>query len=1541
MQAMKGERTVPDALLVTLVANGVATTSVFDAGTSASSSLGTPAGAIARIEADAASLALSPARGCELIGEGGAPVARMALSAGGEHVVAARDAQGAPVSIHIRPSAPGLRMFCTIGFAYDAEISIGRSEGCALSYASPFVSSEHASIRLVGDEFSVCDRGSANGTFVNGAALRSGESRALRPGDVVQVLDLIVLIGHRFVAINAPQGLVASDIPGAAAIDHAAFSAACPPASEVSGELPLFYPAPRLSHSVHPRAFQVDDPPAAKRPDDAPALMQLGPSFLMGIVSIFTVSSAVARLAGGADPMTTVPMLAMSVSMIGGMVIWPLVSKRYTKRRDARDELRRESAYSDYLNRMEARFGEECDAQAEILRDARTDAASLVGRALEGNPRLMNRRPDNDDFMTLRVGIGDAPLSADIRWPQQRFTMDSDKLLDKVAALAATPPLVRDVPLAFNAFEQRVAGVVGDRRDVWAFARGLIVQICALYSYQDVKLSLIADAEEEAEWGFLRAMPHIFDDAGVVRDIAVDPESALEMAMRFERELEARADMRAETPADYGAYHVIVCASASLSERLEVVSKIATLRSNKGFSLLFFGEGVNDLPRDCEYVIDLSEHGFSAFGSQDLSPAAKARAARMFARSDASGSMQAFDPDIAVSADDARAFALAMARVRLDIPSQRAALPASLGFLEMFKCGNVADLDIGRRWAEHDASRTLQTPVGVDAQGEWSMLNLHEKIHGPHGLVAGTTGSGKSEFIITYILSMCVNYPPDQVAFVLIDYKGGGLAGAFDNDRFRLPHLAGTITNLDGAAIARSLVSIKSELKRRQDLLNRAREVTGEATVDIYKYLSYYRQGVLEEPLPHLFLVADEFAELKTQEPEFMDELISAARIGRSLGVHLILATQKPSGVVNDQIWSNSRFKVCLKVADAADSKEMIKRPDAAEIKGPGRFYMLVGYNELFTGGQAAYAGGGYVERDAYEPRRDNAVELVDDGGAAIASLRPTSAARASDVSEMNAVLERVCETARACGKRAGRLWLDPLPDRIVAADLERRYAYERPDAGLAAVVGELDDPARQSQSLFSVDFAHEGNVLLYGAPGSGVDALAESILVSLATHYGPDELSIYAIDLEAGMLTALCPLPHCGGVVLAGDEERFASLMRLISGEMSRRRALFAQAGGSFERYNASAGRPLARIVLAIANMAAFYELHPDFEERIAQIARDAPRYGIHMLVTAASASGVRMRMRASFGAQVVTSFNDAGDYTSVLGAMRGVVPPKQDKRGLVRIGKELFEFQGASIAASADDEPAAIERLAQGWRERGDACATPIPALPPRVHAADMGKAPEGRVCVPVGFLKDEVEPAWFDFSRCPFMLVLGNDLDGIGRYLRGVRDYLSASGLSYAVVDEQGVLGEVDDARVLRAPAVVERVLGDVVEGATACDVLVFASIVQTIADLPAALSTSVQEWLSDERCVGSTAVMAACEMWRAKIIYADWFKVTTAYANGIWVGSGFADQAMFRYSRVLPAFRLPQARSEGFYALRGDVSCVRLIEAQDEGQDEAGR
>lgn len=209
-------------------------------------------------------------------------------------------------------------------------------------------------------------------------------------------------------------------------------------------------------------------------------------------------------------------------------------------------------------------------------------------------------------------------------------------------------------------------------------------------------------------------------------------------------------------------------------------------------------------------------------------------------------------------------------------------------------------------------------------------LDVHEKYHGPHGLVAGTTGSGKSETLQTYILSLAVNYSPDDIGFFIIDYKGGGMANLFDG----LPHMIGSISNLSGNQVKRAMISIKSENRRRQRVFSE----NGVNNINLYTKL--YKNGEAKEPIPHLFIIIDEFAELKREEPDFMRELISVAQVGRSLGVHLILATQKPSGTVDDNIWSNSKFRLCLRVQDQQDSKDMLHKPDAAYLTQPGRGYL-------------------------------------------------------------------------------------------------------------------------------------------------------------------------------------------------------------------------------------------------------------------------------------------------------------------------------------------------------------------------------------------------------------------------------------------------------------------------------------------------------------------------------------------------------------------------------------------------------------------------
>lgn len=1413
------------------------------------------------------------------------------------------------------------KCFRAVCFVKDFSCVIGRSPDADVRYDAPEVSGGHARLSLLGDTFTLEDLGSTNGTLVNCHPLPAKSPRRLAVGDVVQIASFTCMVGHGYLVANCAESVpLEASISGAALIEHARLKEGSPDPVEPTGEERLFYPAPRLMHSVHKRAFTVDSPPQGKKRDEAPAIMKLGPSFIMGLTSVFMIASTVSRLAGGADVMTTLPMLAMSISMIAGMLVWPLISKRYERKRDEREEARRESTYTDYLNAIEHALQQECAAQAAVLAENRVTVPTLLDKAAALSPDLMNRTSAHSDFMDLRVGTGSLPLEADIRWPAEQFAVDRDRLLAKVIEVSHRPPQLVGVPLAFNPAEHYVAGVVGPRAEAWAFARGLVVQLCALMSYQDVKLMLVADEAEKAEWDCMRSLPHLFDDADQGRFLATTSEELMGLTMHLERELERRASQRAEEAIDAGPRYVVLCANKALTDPSETIARLARLRSYRGISLVFMGGELKDLPRECAYVIDLT--GAIASGAAYGAPTG----ACMFDRADVSGTMLPFAPDINVLPKHVDGFARCMAHVRLDVPGQRTSLPSSLGFLEMFEVGNVGQLNIAARWAKADASRTLQAPVGVDAQGAPAMLNLHEKVHGPHGLIAGTTGSGKSEFIITYVLSLAVCYPPDQVAFVLIDYKGGGLAGAFDNDRFHLPHLAGTITNLDGAAISRSLVSIKSELKRRQDAFNRAREVTGEATMDIYKYISYYLRGVLGDPIPHLFIVADEFAELKQQEPEFMDELMSAARIGRSLGVHLILATQKPSGVVNDQIRSNMRFKVCLKVADAGDSKEMIGRADAAEIRDPGRFYLLVGFNEYFIGGQAAYAGAPYAPVERFVPKCDDAVELIDNVGASVAALRPARGCAQSGLSEINAALDGIQRIADARRLAAGRLWLEPLPERLSLPQIETRYAEEieaaRAEGNVVAVLGEMDMPAEQRRVPYMMNFHRDGNLIIYGAQDARCESLVITILASLSHTYEASRCSFYVADFASGELGVLASLPQCGGVVLSDDGERLENLFRLVEREMDARREALSVGG---ERG--------ADIVVALANLASFYELYPDFEQRLVTVARDAPRYGIYLIVTASTAMTPHTRLKANMGTSIALALNDQNDYLSIFGTRGDVTPARLPMRGLVRKNKKLYEFQGA-LSVPHGDDPA--ESLASACVE-GPGRARQIPKMPVHVYASDMHTLQERDLGLPLGYSFRTLGEVSYPVDRFPSCLVTGNDVQEIAKYLAGLREALAAGTRSYKFFDLSSGLHAAGDGCVLSSVVDIAHSIRALAEG-DAPDILVLADVMRLFKGLPAAEAQMLKDWISQERYAGVTSLVVATELWRVKSVYDEWFKVVSAYGSGVWIGSGMGDQTLLRTVRAEAQYRAVRKPSEGFVVVNGSAELVRLLEPEHWDGDE---
>ena len=710
--------------------------------------------------------------------------------------------------------------------------SIGRTNDNNFCYENRFVSGKHAKLAFDGNGWFVSDSGSTNGTYVNGLKI---DSRALCPGDFVYIMGLKIIIGNNFFAVNNPDFLLKIN-----AKNLVAYRPQEAVSRSETAELPekeFFFRSPRFHREIEHTEIKIDPPPQLQKPDTVPLALMLGPSITMGMTSMSTGLLTLNNvISNGGNISQALPSLMMSVSMLLGTVLWPILTKKYEKKARIKNEKKRQEKYLAYLDGVRDEIKRKCKEQSDILSENLITADECANRIAEEKSNLWERVNGQSDFLRLRLGIGNLPLDADIKYPEKKFTLDDDTLQDAMLSLGAEPKKLNNVPISVSLVDNTAIGICGSSVLTNNLVKSLMLQLISLHSYDEVKIFLITDKASEKEWDFIKYIPHFWNDDKTVRFFAVNSDETKELSAFADKAILSRADSANQAYSDFSPYYIVISTSKLLTEKCEALKQMLKYKNNCGFSMLFVAPEQKDLPKETKLVIALDE-----------------QASRMFDREDTTGQGIEFTPE-RINEAAVSNLSQDIANIELDLSSKSYLLPSMLTFLEMFNVSKIDHLNSLTRWKENNPTISLQTPVGVDSYGETFNLDLHEKFHGPHGLVAGMTGSGKSEFIITYILSLAVNYHPDEVAFILIDYKGGGLTGAFeDTERgVKLPHLAGTITNLDGAAVKRSLISIQSELRRRQAIFNNARKVSNEGTMDrlyIYRRLRKRRENECSEGL--------------------------------------------------------------------------------------------------------------------------------------------------------------------------------------------------------------------------------------------------------------------------------------------------------------------------------------------------------------------------------------------------------------------------------------------------------------------------------------------------------------------------------------------------------------------------------------------------------------------------------------------------------------------------------------------------------------------
>ncbi|WP_455718435.1 type VII secretion protein EssC [Anaerosporobacter sp.] len=838
------------------------------------------------------------------------------------------------------------------------EISIGKSPTNMICYETQnYVSRNHARLVREGKEVLIEDL-SANGIFVN--SIRVKEKQKLNYADSIDIFGLHLVYLGDLIAISSIGGRVIVNPQSLS--EYAQQESTVLMARSDKKKKVYFNRSPRNVLKIFSDPIEIEGPPAAKRTKDRPLIYTIGPSFTMAIPMLLgcMISVVAMRSSGGNSSafMYTGLVTAFGSAVIG--VIWAMVNLRYAKKDEKEEEELRFNAYGNYLLKMTDFIREKYEHNSKVLLEAYPDTKVCLTYG-EKESALWNRNYTHDDFLFVRLGLGSIPFHAQINFPKVRFQLIEDKLMEKPETISENYKTLYHVPVGVNLMKHRLLGIVGgeNRTGCIKAMHIMAAQIAANNCYTDVKMVFLYDRKNEDEkmWEFAQWLPHVWSADYKTRYVASNQLEASDVFYELANILRLRMENTNtySTKKVVKPHYVIFVGDVQMLMGEPIAKYLLDPKEEYGISTLLFAEKDEQLPNACEDILNVKDEKTVIYNALERR-----------------GDEDEIELDQA-GYKELDELARRLANIKVSEMESSSDIPPSLDFFEMYGISVLKELNVMERWRKNRTYDSMKALIGKKQGGADCYLDIHEKYHGPHGLIAGTTGSGKSETLQTYMLSLAINFSPDDIGFFIIDFKGGGMANLFSD----LPHMIGQISNLSGNQVHRAMVSIKSENMRRQRIFNEH----GVNNINLYTRLLKNNEAKI--PVPHLFIIIDEFAELKREEPDFMRELISVAQVGRSLGVHLILATQKPSGTVDDNIWANTKFRLCLRVQDRQDSNDMLHKPDAAYITQAGRCYLQVGNDEIYELFQSGWSGAVYDE-DAAQIHTDIATMLTLTGKTAI-----------------------------------------------------------------------------------------------------------------------------------------------------------------------------------------------------------------------------------------------------------------------------------------------------------------------------------------------------------------------------------------------------------------------------------------------------------------------------------------------------------------------------------------------------------------------------
>lgn len=1089
-------------------------------------------------------------------------------------------------------------------------------------------------------------------------------------------------------------------------------------------DFPYYRRSPRILKKIIQEKISIKEPPQKENMDKQEVVQMVLPPMVTMMITVclgIFMKRGIYVIAGIC---TTIVSVLLSVY-------------KYLKDRKEKIQknLEKEQAYEEYLLDLRAVMRKKRQQEKDAMEYLHPNAEKISQMVLRYDSRFYERKQEDEDFLRLTLGYRSGESAIRIEGDKSSFKIKDGEGSQNAIRILEDFGKISDIPVTVDLYQEHL-GVIGERKNIHEQIKFLMMQICFFQSYHDVQIVFITDEEGGKEFEYLKWYPHLRIQAVNVTALVSTPsirDQILGSILQIIKERKQYLEEDKKTSL-FSPQYIFVIDEPKLICDHAIMEYLGQSAKELGISIIYTSDQVYKLPENIRTVYELkNSEQAELLIEQGMHKASRFNLVSM--------------KNIEVEIISRKTAALIHERGLVS------KIPDSITFFEMYHIKHPEELAVEKRWKNHAAYKSLAVPIGVREQDNYVELNLHEKAHGPHGLVAGTTGSGKSEIIQTYILSLAANFHPYEAGFLLIDYKGGGMANLFQN----LPHLLGTITNLDGAASYRALVSIKSELARRQKIFseNGVNHING--------YHKLYQLGEVTEPLPHLFLISDEFAELKKEQPEFMKELVSTARIGRSLGIHLILATQKPSGVVDEQIWTNSRFKLCLKVQNEADSKEMLKTADAAAIVQPGRAYLQVGNNEIYELFQSAFSGATYGEEQEKGKEKDNRVYLINALGQGQLINQDLGGTLKSDkiqTTQLDAVVSYIADTFKNMNiPRVKSPWLPPLKNIMVSpylSEIQDSAIFSELD--LRAVIGMEDIPTEQKQTDYALDFLRDGHVLFCASAGFGKTVFLENIILSLCAKNSVKNFISYILDFGNNALIAMKALPHVADYITYDDTEKQQKFISLIQKEIKDRKRRMAETmTPGFEIYRQSGRTDFPAILVLVDNYDIVREIGLD-EGFFVQLARDGANLGIYLAITASRSSVVKFSLLNQIKNKIAGYNYEAMEARALVGKSEYEVPEIKGRALVKQEGINLMQIYSPVSYKDGLDYNKKIRELAEKIKqESSEDKAEGIPVLPELLLYPMLSDYKSiDSIDINMGLEKQNVKREGISCSNTPFLII-----------------------------------------------------------------------------------------------------------------------------------------------------------------------------------------